>query len=179
MFILPDRQTERLVLTRPQPSDLADLVRMYSDARVMATLNGVVNAEETERRLGLLLAGWEQHGYSLWIARDRATGEFVGRGGLRCIELEDKLEVEVGYALMSEYWGRGLATELARESIRAAFEELQLPDLVCFTQPTNRASRHVMEKVGFCYERDGTWVNVPQVFYRLTAAQWRAATETP
>ena len=55
--------------------------------------------------------------------------------------------------------------------------ELQRLDLVCFTLPTNRASQHVMEKVGFRYERDGLYKNLPHVFYRLTVEQWRANSE--
>src|SRR5438477_10627791 len=120
MFLLPDHQTERLLLTRPQPADFGDLVRMYHDPQVMATLGGLVGAEEIARRIRLLMSNWEDDGFGLWIARDARTGDFVGRGGLRRLTLEGKVEVEVGYALMPEFWGRGLATELARESVRAA-----------------------------------------------------------
>src|SRR5262249_52474614 len=43
MFILPERQTERLSLTRPRPEDFDDLLSMYTDPRVMATLGGVID----------------------------------------------------------------------------------------------------------------------------------------
>ena len=39
------------------------------------------------------------------------------------------------------------------------------------------ANRHALgfyEKAGFVYERDGTWADLPHVFYRLTADRWRA-----
>jgi RimJ/RimL family protein N-acetyltransferase len=81
-------------------------------------------------------------------------GAFAGRGGLRRVAIEGRPEVEVGYGLMPERGGQGLATELAGESIRVAFDELQLPELVCFTLPTNRASQRVMEKAGFRYSND-------------------------
>ena len=63
-------------------------------------------------------------------------------------------EVELAYALMAEYWGRGLATEMAKAILNVAFEQLGLTDLVCFTLTTNRASQRVMEKAGFECERD-------------------------
>ncbi len=171
---LADRQTERLLLVRPTAADRDDILRMYSDSQVMATLGGMKPEAVMLERFALLLRNWEQDGFGLWIMRDRDTGAFVGRGGLRRLTLDGKSEVEVGYALLPEFWGHGLATELAKESIRAAFEELHLPDLVCFTLLTNRASQRVMEKAGFRYERDGTYANLPHVFYRLTAEQWRA-----
>jgi len=33
--------------------------------------------------------------------------------------------------------------------------------------PTNKASRRVMEKVGFQYEKDVVWADLPHVLYRL------------
>src|SRR5215831_728057 len=41
--------------------------------------------------------------------------------------------VEIGWRLARRYWGRGLATEGAREIVRYAFEELNLQELVSFT----------------------------------------------
>jgi RimJ/RimL family protein N-acetyltransferase len=55
---------------------------------------------------------------------------------------------------------------LARASVTVAFERLRLPGLVCFTLETNRASRRVMEKAGFRYERDFVYKDLPHVLYR-------------
>jgi RimJ/RimL family protein N-acetyltransferase len=68
---------------------------------------------------------------------------------------------------MPECWGRGLATELATESVRVGFEVLGLPDLVCFALPTNAASLRVMEKLGFRPESEVTVRGLPHVFCRL------------
>jgi RimJ/RimL family protein N-acetyltransferase len=78
--------------------------------------------------------------------------------------------VELLYALMPDAWGQGLAGELARESLRVAFTELSLPDVVAFTQPHNARSRRVMERAGFQYERDVVHAGLPHVLYRLRAA---------
>jgi RimJ/RimL family protein N-acetyltransferase len=178
---LEELSTSRLLLTRMRESDYPDLYRMHQDPRVMATLGGVLFTEDqTRERMGRTLAHWEQHGFGWWVARDPETGAFVGRGGLRRGNYgSDKVEVEVAYGLMPEFWGRGLAAELAAESVRVGFELLGLSELICFTEPTNVRSRRVMEKVGFVYERDGDWANRPHVFYRLTAEQWREKTAIP
>jgi RimJ/RimL family protein N-acetyltransferase len=172
-------RTPRLLLTRIGPADLADLARMYADPRVTATLGGVRSADQTATYLAAQTAHWDAHGFGLWAARDPATGAFVGRGGLRHATVEGRPEVEVAYGLMSEFWGRGLATELARESVRVGFTDLQLPDLACFTLTTNAASRRVMEKAGFRYERDVVYADLPHVFFRLTRAAWQAAAAAP
>jgi RimJ/RimL family protein N-acetyltransferase len=82
-------------------------------------------------------------------------------------------EVELAYALVAEYWNRGLATEMARGILRVAFEQLHMTDVVCFTLTTNRASQRVMEKAGFEYERDVVHAGLPHVLYRITASEWR------
>jgi len=154
--------------------DLDDLTRLHLDARVMATMGGVRSPAETTEWLGRQVDHWRQHGFGLWMARDRATGQFVGRGGLHHVEIDGRNEIEVGYCFRAEFWGRGLATELARASVRIAFTELRLPELVCFTLPTNGASQRVMQKAGFRYERDLVYKDLPHVFYCLNASAWQA-----
>jgi ribosomal-protein-alanine N-acetyltransferase len=161
--------TARMRLVRVTADDGADLLNMHNNPRVSPTLGGPATEEEGRIRLARHLEHWERHGWGYWIARDRETNAFIGRGGLRQQLIDGRDEIELGYGFAPEAWGRGLATELAREAVRIAFRVLQLPDLICFTLPTNRASQRVMEKVGFIYERDGIWAGLPHVFYRLTA----------
>lgn len=173
---LIERRTPGLVLTRTCQGDLDDFLRFYSDPQVTATLGGVRTAEWVADYLQKQIAHWDEHGFGLWTARETLTGRFAGRGGLRHATIEGRVEVEVTYGLMSEFWGRGLATELAQESVRAAFTELPLTGLVCFTLPTNFASQKVMEKAGFRYEREFVYADLPHRLYRLTSTAWRGLT---
>jgi [ribosomal protein S5]-alanine N-acetyltransferase len=164
-------RTSRLVLTPLAYADLDDLVRMYLDTQTMATLGGTRTPDQTAQYLQTHLDHWDEHGFGFWAARDLATGQFAGRGGLRRLLVEGTPVIEVGYGFLPEYWGRGLATELARESVRVAFEELHMPTLACFTLPTNLASRRVMEKVGFQYQRDFIFADLPHILFKLDRPQ--------
>src|SRR5262245_10520435 len=170
-------QTPRLLLRRMGAEDLDDLTHMHLDPRVMATMGGLRSPAETKEWLDRQTDHWEQYGFGLWMARDRAAGQFAGRGGLHHVEIDGRDEIEVGYCFRAEFWGRGLATELARASVRVAFSVLRLPEIVCFTLPTNLASQRVMQKAGFRYERDTVWKDLPHVFYRLTETAWRNVTD--
>lgn len=178
MQSLEEMRTARLILERLRPVHRDDLRRLHGDARVMATLGGVRTAEETARLLAECVQHWEQHGFGLWAVRDKGTGEFAGRGGLKHTFVGGRDEVEVAYALLPQYWGGGLATELAVESVRVGFDVLDRPDLVCFTLTTNRASQRVMHKAGFRYERDVMHAGLPHLLCRLTAAGWRETQST-
>jgi ribosomal-protein-alanine N-acetyltransferase len=172
--------TDRLIAERLRAEHFVELRRMHRDRRVMATLapagapnGGVLSDEETRQFLRRHLDHWERHGYGLWVFRDRADGHFVGRAGLHSTNAGGKEEVELAYALMAEYWGRGLATEVAEGILAVAFGRLHMTEVVCFTLTTNRASQRVMEKVGFEYERDFVHAGLPHVFYRITASGWK------
>ena len=69
--------------------------------------------------------------------------------------------------------GKGLGTEAAHEIVRVGFEQIGLPNIICFTMTTNKPSQRVMEKAGFAYERDLMYKEIPHVLYRLTADEWK------
>jgi RimJ/RimL family protein N-acetyltransferase len=160
-----------MVLERLRMEHLPEVTRLLRDPRVAATgwpggmppgeAEVVASLRDKERH-------WERYGFGMWLMRDRETGEMVGRGGLQWTTyVEDLDEVEVGWSVVPERWGQGLATELARASADVAFGPLELEEVVAFTTPGNTASRRVMEKAGFSYERDILHVGLPHVLYRL------------
>jgi [ribosomal protein S5]-alanine N-acetyltransferase len=169
--------TDRLIAERLRPEHLADYVRLFQDVRVMATLSPdgkPLPAEEAARWLQLSLEHWDRHGYGFWAIRTRADNQFVGRAGLKSADASGKPEVELAYALLPEFWGRGLATEISTAILKRAFEDLGLSEVICFTLTTNTASQRVMKKLGFQFEREGTHADLPHVFYRLRADEFAA-----
>lgn len=149
-------------------SDVDLLIEMQTNPAIMATLGGKLwTAEETRALLDRLTAHWERWGYGVWAVRRISDGAFIGRAGLRHVEIEGQDEVELQYALRPDQWGQGLATELALAITSFAFNRLHLRSLVAFTLGDNTASRRVMEKAGFVYERDFIHAGLPHVLYRL------------
>ena len=173
--VLGSVRTARLLLQRITLGDLPDIERMHANAQLMATLGGLRSAAQSRNFVDAWIAHWNEHGFGLWIARDAETGAFAGRGGVQHTVVGGRAEVEVAYGFMPAFWGRGLATEMAAASVRAGFETIGLADLVCFTLATNRASQHVMQKVGFKFEREVEHAGLPHLLYRLAATQWHDA----
>jgi RimJ/RimL family protein N-acetyltransferase len=167
-------RTRRLLFTRIERGDLDDFLRMRSDPQVMRMLGGT----EPKRAAALvdeLALHWDRHGYGWWIARDPDSGRFLGCGGLRSVTIRGVPETEVAYGFLPEYWGRGYATELARVAVAQGFVRLGLRNIVSFALRGNQASRRVMEKTGFAYERELVHSGRSHVLYRLTVEAWRTA----
>ena len=170
---LDEVHTERLRLQRPTLADREDLLRFHADPVVMETLGGVRDEAITDAYLDEMIAHWDAHAFGYWIAHDRASGAFAGRTGLRLLVVDGLPEIELSYGFRSEYWGRGIATEAAAAIVRVGFESVGTRDLVCFTATTNGRSRRVMEKVGFRYEKDFVYADIPHRLCRLDADRWR------
>jgi RimJ/RimL family protein N-acetyltransferase len=139
---------------------------IYADPDVMRTLPSQrpIEREEFNVRIPTFMVDhWTQHGFGLWAVIHKADQRFIGHCGLRY--WPDSTDVEVLYALDKRYWGRGLATEGARTSLRFGFEHLKLDRIIAAAMVDNTASRRVLEKIGMRYEGDFT-------FAGLTAAKY-------
>jgi [ribosomal protein S5]-alanine N-acetyltransferase len=156
-----------------EPLDLAvhdeELAALHADPRVMATMGGEATTEQSRAWIERNLHHGEEPGLGIFVFREQDTGRFVGRGAIRRIEIGGATEVEVGYALAFDSWGRGYATEMARALAAHAEAEGHGP-LVAYTEPTNAASRRVLEKAGFRYERDLVHHGRDQLLYRRKRA---------
>lgn len=161
--------TERMVCVRLRPEHLGDVSELMTDPRVARTLwpgEGLPSPREVFDSHRAKINHWDRYGFGLWMLLDRQTGEMVGRGGLQYTYVDEVHEIEAGWAIVPERWGQGLATELALTCVEVAFNDLELMRLVAFTLPHNFASRRVMEKAGFGFEREIFHVGLPHVLYR-------------
>ena len=138
---------------------------MDSDAQYMALLGGTRTESQTREYLARNLKHWDDHNFGLWILRD-AGGAIAGRCVLRHLDVEGTDEVELGYGLHTQYWGRGLATEIATELLRLGRTELHCASLVAITRPENVGSQRVLIKTGLVYERDFVYDGVLHQLYR-------------
>lgn len=78
-------------------------------------------------------------------------GTLIGNCGVRRKQ-DNEWEADIGYELNPEYWGRGYATEAARAVVAFGFDELGLHRVSAWCIADNRASAHVLEKVGMLQE---------------------------
>lgn len=156
----------RLLGERLTVSHLPVLRRMHSDTRVMQPLGGVRSDRETVAYLENNLAHWDEHGFGIWILREADGGRIVGRAGLRHRLVNETAEVELVYALLPEYWGRGLATEAARACVTIGREWMGLPSIVALIHPDHVASRRVTEKSALVPERTVVQAGIAHLLYR-------------
>lgn len=167
-------RSARLSFRRPDPADEEATLRLRLDPTVMRFLGGPLTRPAAVERFRRDLAHWAVHGYGRYVVASRADGAFVGIGGLQ----EFESEPDLGYLLAPQWWGRGLATELASACLGFAFESLGFSLVRALTQVDNHASRRVLTKVGMRYLGDRVLWGEKQRLYAITAGEWAARRAT-
>ena len=105
------------------------------------------------RHMAIVVGHWPLRGYGRFAVELKSTGELIGRVGLWYPE--GWPDVECGWAIHPDHWGRGYATEAAAETIRLGFATLGAPRLISLVRPDNARSARVAERLGG--RLDGTW----------------------
>jgi RimJ/RimL family protein N-acetyltransferase len=153
-------ETPRLLLRRWRPTDLPTLAAIYADPEVMRYIadGSVRSRDETSAALQRMERDWDERGFGLFALELRETGELIGWAGLAVpLFLPELLPaVEIGWRLGRAHWGRGYATEAAREVLRYGFDEAGLERIVSIFHPDNHASGNVMRKLGMTLDRTTT-----------------------
>lgn len=164
------RLTGRLRLDPAGRWSAGDLWRLHYNEGVAAWYAGRWTAQTAGRRAAEMGAQWERQGVARWLAYDRASGGLVGRGGLARRPVDGAERLDLGWTVRPDLWGQGYATEIGRAGLAFAFGELGAPQVVAITEPRNRRSRAVMERLGMRYARDIAVDGGPFVLYELDAA---------
>src|SRR6267378_8393844 len=85
------------------------------------------------------------------MVETRFEGTPIGICGL--LKRDVLADVDIGYALLPEFWSQGYALESASAVMSYASETLGLKRVVAVTNSDNTNSIRLLEKMGFKYER--------------------------
>jgi RimJ/RimL family protein N-acetyltransferase len=139
--------TPRLRMRPWETNDLDAVRALFSDPEVGRFVGVRNTAEAAQELIANHRAHQAEHGFSQWAVEDRWTGALVGEVGLQLVERTGP-EVEIGWVIAKPAWGRGYATEAAREWIRVGFETLGLDEIIAVVRRENAASHAVARRLG-------------------------------
>jgi len=167
------RTTSRLVLRRPRRSDEAFLIDLFGRHELVAHRPDPTPdpPEVSVQRLVRDIAHWDEYGFGRWAAE--AEGKLVGFGGVTVSKEFDGLNLS--YHFHPDSWGNGYATELVQEALDLAFRSLKADRVIGLVRPANPASRRVLERTGFTFEREVELHGAPTMLYTLEQSVYAAA----
>ena len=142
-------ETPRLYMRLMELSDLEDLLKIFGDAKVMASFDiGPFDHKQMEHWIQRNLAHQDKHGYGLFSVILKSNERLIGDCGLEHMKIGEDCVTELGYDFRSDYWNQGYATEAASAVRDYAFNELSIPSVISLIRVGNEASKRVAEKIG-------------------------------
>lgn len=177
--------TERLRLRTWDDEDELRFFKIMNTPAVMRWLGGLQTIDAWHAAFDRLRSYERDFGFTFWIAERKSDDEILGFCGLKRANAPgaDAIagEVEIGWRLREDAWGKGYAKEAAVASLDLAFDRFDAPRVVAVTAAGNVPSQGLMKRLGmerreeldFVDRRFAPDSNVnPQVVYVLDASGW-------
>ncbi|MCW8925638.1 MAG: GNAT family N-acetyltransferase [Xanthomonadales bacterium] len=147
-------ETDHLTLRQLEAGDAAFILHLVNEPSWLQYIGdkGVTTLEDAANyiRTGPVDM-YRRLGFGLWLVELKPEMEPIGMCGLLRRDTLD--DVDIGFALLPEYWNRGYAFEAAAATLEYAKTRLALGRVLAITRPDNAASCALLEKLGFALER--------------------------
>ncbi|MFG0216893.1 GNAT family N-acetyltransferase [Brevibacillus porteri] len=141
-------ETDRLIL-RWQTAEDADFVLKLMNEPSWIRFIGDRGLRTTEDARNYILNGavamYVSHGFGLYLAELKEGNVPIGLCGL--IKRDSLEDVDIGFAFLPAYWGKGYAYEAA-SAVLAHGKEVGLKRIVAITNPDNASSANLLKKIG-------------------------------
>lgn len=158
-------QTERLILRDWRADDLDAFAAINRDPEVMATLGPLMTRDQSRALIANLQHRASRFGHTFWALERKDNGDMIGFTGLvRGKAPQIAGELEIGWRLARDAWGKGYASEAAFGALDWAGTNRPKEPVIAITSTINQRSRAVMERLGMTYqpERDFSHPSLPE-----------------
>ncbi|OUL18940.1 GNAT family N-acetyltransferase [Nostoc sp. T09] len=154
-------ETERLILRQFTEEDADNLFELDSDPEVVRFTTNAGQPTNYKVIKTQILPSYfsyyeKYNSYGCWAVIEKSTQAFIGWFLFRPIihasyfnpKLANSSDIELGYRLRKDAWGKGYATEVSKALITKGFSELGTQRVLAVALAANSASIRVMEKIG-------------------------------
>ncbi len=141
--------SERLTIRAFLPeTDAEAMLTVYGDPEVMRFVPGghFRGIDTVRARLKTYARDSSRRGFSSWAVVERTSGRVIGDAGFGIFEPTG--DIELGWTLARDCWGRGYGTEAARACLTAGLADLGAPRIIALVDEENLPSLRVAEQIG-------------------------------
>ncbi|WP_370402585.1 GNAT family N-acetyltransferase [Sulfitobacter sp. JB4-11] len=160
---IPVVETDRLRLRAPHLDDLPTLTGFYGSER-SHWVGGPLDARAAHRSMLSVIGSWALRGYGLWYVADKDSDGFLGWAGI--IFAPGWHEPELGWTVMEEAEGKGIAFEAVSTARNYAARHLGQDGVISYIDPENTRSAALASRLGATLEREDTFLDHPVHIYR-------------
>ena len=147
-------KTDRLILRKPTLEDAEFILGLVNEPSWLQFIGdrGVRNIDDARAyMLKGPIAMYGRLGFGLYLVALRDGAVPIGMCGL--IKRDTLTDVDLGFAFLPAFWGKGYAAESARAALELGWNRFGLKRIVAITSPANSRSIKVLENIGFVFEK--------------------------
>lgn len=136
-----------IIIREFTPEELSLFANLFENENVTRYLP-YKTPEEYKEMFEKALSDYTEGPFSRWGIFDSQNNDFVGMCLAR-IFLDNPDQIEIGYTLGENYWGKGLGTEVCKAVVGYCSSLNHQKDIVAVTDLDNIGSQKVLLKSGF------------------------------
>jgi len=147
-------ETDRLRLRQLSSGDATFILELLNDPGFIQNIGdrGIRTPEAArEYILSGPVASYARFGFGLYLVETRESSTGIGICGL--LRRDFHPDVEIGFALLPQFRGKGYAFEAASAVMKLGLQSLRLERIVAVTARDNDDSIKVLERLGLKFER--------------------------
>ncbi|RFU67036.1 GNAT family N-acetyltransferase [Bacillus sp. V59.32b] len=147
--------SERLYFQPYEEKDFEFLFSLLSDPKMVQYIGNGQTRNGAKKFLDWIYCTYEAGpdlGLMVLVRKEDNTP--IGHAGLVPQVIDREEEIEIGYWIAQDYWGKGYATEAAKALRDHGINQLGKKRLIALIQPGNLASREVAKKIGMNCEKE-------------------------
>lgn len=152
-FRIPSVRTERLLLRAPNLDDLGAYSAFFETER-SHIVGGPKDTRTSHASMMATFGQWALRGHGMWHIACASTDRFLGWVGL--LFAPGWEEVELGWTVLPDAEGKGIAFEAATAARKHAAQHLGLDGVISYIAPQNTRSLTLAHRLGATLERNGT-----------------------
>lgn len=148
-------ETKRLIISKFSISDAPFFLELVNSPNWIKYIGdrNIKTIEDAKKSIkNGHLKSYKEHGFGFYKLTLKENNTPIGTCGL--IKRDTLVEVDLGFAFLPEHEGKGFGFEASDEVMKLAKHQFNLKKIVAITNPDNKNSIKLLEKLGFIFEKE-------------------------
>lgn len=143
-------KSERLGFRNWQLTDIAEMIQINSDEKVMEFFPSIATQEQTIEFIERMKRQLLNKGFCYFAVDKLGDNEFIGFIGLseQTYNADFTPCIDIGWRIKNSEWNKGFATEGAKRCLDYALNDLKIEKIYSIAPKINTKSEHIMTKIG-------------------------------
>jgi len=170
-------ETQDLLVRDFEVTDVQNIYDLDSDPEIHEFLGKkpMKTIEEARQVINSIRNQYVKNGTGRWAIIDKKTNEFIGWTGLKyeTVLRKEFSYYDLGYRIKKKYWGQGIGTKTATESLKYGFQKLDLEEICAAAETNHVASNKILEKIGLKLTETFIYEGVNHNWYKIDKKEWQ------